>query len=102
MIKGRKKKNPSQKKAIGVTQGVGPEFKPSAATKETGQVWWHLLVIPAVQEAIYRRVNLRTILGKRWDPIWKITKRKKARGKDGLRGTASALEAQGLEFKLYY
>jgi hypothetical protein len=38
MIKGRKKKNPSQKKAIGVTQGVGPEFKPSAATKETGQV----------------------------------------------------------------
>jgi hypothetical protein len=28
-------KNPSQKRAYGVAQGVGPEFKPSIANKQT-------------------------------------------------------------------
>jgi hypothetical protein len=47
-------KNPLQKRAAGVAQGVGPEFKSQYFKNKNKEksifnwVWWHLLVIPVL------------------------------------------------------
>jgi hypothetical protein len=38
-------KNPSLKRAGGVAQGVGPEFKPQYLKKKKKWSWWHTPVI---------------------------------------------------------
>jgi hypothetical protein len=38
-------KNPSQKRAGGMAQGVGPEFKSQYSKKRKEQAWWHRPII---------------------------------------------------------
>jgi hypothetical protein len=54
-------KNPSQKRAGGVTPGEGPEFKPQTAKKQkyVEVVWWYMPVISAFGRWSRKIVSLR-------------------------------------------
>jgi hypothetical protein len=42
--------------------------------------WWHMPVISAIAGSINRKILVQASLGKKQDPISKITREKRARG----------------------
>jgi hypothetical protein len=53
-------KNPSQKRASGVAQGVGPEFKPQYWEKKIAGRWWLTPIVLATQEKEIRNIQVRS------------------------------------------